>query len=286
VPLLICEYNNYKRRIKMTINLVTWTIAAPKLGRALIMVGVLWVIAMALKWLPSEQTHLLWMVGLMMLGFVWLLGAHTMRSRHIEQAPLPSYLQRKLREVYPHLSASDCEKVEQGFRQFILAVLHSKGKFVAMPSQAVDALWHEFILHTRAYELWSKAALGSFLHHTPAEVLGKTAKNNDGLRRAWYWACKHEGLNPRTPERLPLLFALDAQLAIPDGFRYTTDCHGPQRRKDDGGSAGGGCGGGFCTADFSSASYSGDAASFGGAESSGDGSSSDGSCGGGCGGGD
>lgn len=262
------------------------TIAAPKLGRAFIVVGVLWVIAMALKWLPSEQIHLLWMVGLMMLGFVWLLGAHTMRSRHIERAPLPSYLQRKLRETYPHLSASDCEKVEQGFRQFIWAVLHSKGKFVAMPSQAVDALWHEFILHTRAYERWSKAALGRFLHHTPAEVLGKTSKSNDGLRRAWYWACKHEGLDPRTTDRLPMLFALDEQLAIPKGFRYTTDCLGPQRRTEPGEAAIAGGMMAHCTADFSSASYSGDAASFGGAESSSGDGSSDGGCGGGCGGGD
>lgn len=52
-----------------------------------------------------------------------------------------------------------------------------------MPSQAVDVLWHAFILHTQAYQGWCQNALGFFLHHTPAEALGAQARHNDGLRR-------------------------------------------------------------------------------------------------------
>jgi hypothetical protein len=271
----------------MTSTTTTWTLAIPRVSRIMWLVALLWIAAMAFKWLPSKQLHLAGLVGLAMLAAALTLGISQTRRKYILEAPLPSYLPRKLRETYPHLTASDCVKVEQGFRQFMFAAHHSQGSFVAMPSQVVDALWHEFILHTRAYEEWSKAALGSFLHHTPAEVLGRSAKRNDGLRRAWYWACKQEGINPRLPERLPLLFTLDAQLAIPNGFHYTTDCHGPKRRLDDGGPAGGGCGA-HCTADFSSASFSGDANGFGGSDASSGGSDGDGGsgCGGGCGGGD
>ena len=45
-----------------------------------------------------------------------------------------------------------------------------------------------------------------------------------GLRRAWYWSCKEEAIDPRKPSRLPLLFALDSSLAVAGGFAYVPDC--------------------------------------------------------------
>ena len=126
-------------------------------------------------------------------------------------------------------------------------------------------------------------ALGWFLHHTPALALGTQAKNNDGLRRAWYWACRDEAINPNAPTRLPLLFALDAKLGVENGFRYIPDCRDIQRRSDAGRDSNGTT---YCGTSFSDGSFSGDADSFGGVESSdgpdGGGSGGDG---GGCGGG-
>ncbi|MBC7548123.1 MAG: hypothetical protein H7224_05700, partial [Polaromonas sp.] len=46
----------------------------------------------------------------------------------------------------------------------------------------------------------------------PAEALGQKADRNDGLRRAWFLACRDEAINPEASTRLPLLFALDAKL--------------------------------------------------------------------------
>ena len=207
------------------------------------------------------------------------------RQRTIREAPLPHFLQRKLREAYPHLSARDCELVERGLRQFFMACLRSNTQFVAMPSKAVDALWHEFILHTQAYNRWCDRALGFFLHHTPAEALGKKARHNDGLRRCWYWACKEESIDPKAPSRLPLLFALDAKFAIPGGFTYVPDCADIARKSDAGGSGSDS----YCGTSFSDGSHSGSSGDFGGADSSdggGDGGGGDGGCGGsGCGGG-
>ena len=95
-----------------------------------------------------------------------------------------------------------------------------------MPSRVVDDLWHEFILYTRDYEQFCKRAFGHFMHHTPAVAMGPAAglKIGDGLRRAWWFACKDEDIDPKRPSRLPLLFALDGQLHIPNGFRYDLDC--------------------------------------------------------------
>lgn len=220
---------------------------------------------------------------------LWRVWARWQHEKIVREAPLPQYLKRKLRATYPQCSDKDAHLVERGLRQFFLACLRSKKGFVAMPSKAVDAMWHEFILNTQAYKDWCELALGWFLHHTPAEALGAKAKGNDGLRRAWYWACRDEAINPKAPSRLPLLFALDAKLAIAGGFTYQANCRDIQHKS----AAGAGDGGVYCGTDFSDGSFSGDAGGFGGSESSsdssgGDSGSSDGgsSCGGsGCGGG-
>jgi hypothetical protein len=201
------------------------------------------------------------------------------RRQFIREARFPPFLVTKLRARYPQLSAGDCDLVLRGLRQFFVAYLRSDRKFVAMPSQVVDMAWHEFILHTRAYALWCDAAFGKLLHHTPAEVLGRDPKRNDGLRRSWYWACKEESINPRQPSRLPLLFALDKKFGIPGGFAYVPDCkHIDQQSGSDA----------YCGSSFGEdGGSSGDSDGFGGCESSGGDGGSDNSsgCGGGCGGG-
>ena len=205
------------------------------------------------------------------------------RERLLREAPLPLFLKRKLRDTYPHLNSKDCDLVERGLRQFFLACLRSNKGFVAMPSRVVDALWHEFILHTRAYQDWCQLTLGWFLHHTPAQALGPHAIDNDGLRRAWYRACRDEAIDPRAPTRLPLLFALDAKLQIDNGFHYRPDGRGLQPKDVVPGE-----GGSYFGTDFCTDSFSGDAQGFGGADasdSSADGGADSGSDGGSCGGG-
>lgn len=196
---------------------------------------------------------------LLPMGGLWGVWLRWQRERVVREAPLPQRLQRKLREAYPHLGAKDTALVERGLRQYFWACLRSQRRHVAMPSQAVDAMWHEFILHTQAYRDWCALALGRFLHHTPAEALGPRAHSNDGLRRAWYWACRDEAIDPRTPTRLPLLFALDAKLAIPHGFVYQPDCgrHGHPDHASGSATA-------HCGTHFSDSAYSGDADGFGG----------------------
>jgi hypothetical protein len=225
-------------------------------------------------------------VGIFIGVNVW---ATWQRERAIRERALPMFLRRKLREIYPHLLPKDVELVERGLRQFFMACNRSNHQFVAMPSKAVDGLWHEFILHTRAYQEWCDVALGRFLHHTPAEALGGNPQRNDGLRRAWFWACKEESIDPRTPTRLPLLFALDKKFGIPGGFSYVPDCRDIERQSGsdaycgssfgDGGSGASGDADGFGGSDASSShgSDSGD-----GHSGSSDGDS--GGCGGGCGG--
>ncbi|MBL8673224.1 MAG: hypothetical protein JNK11_21380 [Alphaproteobacteria bacterium] len=200
------------------------------------------------------------------------------RADFVRQMPFPVGLLERLEKRRPGLTRKDTALVSRALRQFFLAHLRSGRRFVSMPSQVVDDLWHEFILYTRDYQRFCKHAFGQFLHHTPAVALGKEHHSNEGLRRVWWYACREDNINPRHPSRLPLLFAIDAKLKIQDGFFYLARCE--KLRDRDGG-------GGHCGGDFSSTSFDGTTDGFGDDFGVGDGDGSgggDGCGGGGCGG--
>lgn len=100
----------------------------------------------------------------------------------------------------------------------------AKRKLVSMPSQVVDDAWHEFILFTRTYKSFCQKALGRFLHHTPTEAMRTQTMAQDGIKRAWRLACAKEQINPRHASKLPLIFAIDSMLQIPNGFTYVLNC--------------------------------------------------------------
>ena len=204
----------------------------------------------------------------------------SLRRQFVRDAALPKFLVDKLIAAHPQLKHGDADLVLRGLRQFFMAYLRSGRQFVGMPSKVVDTAWHEFILHTQAYQLWCESAFGKLLHHTPAEVLkSNDTKRNDGLRRTWYWACKEESIDPRHPSRLPLLFALDKKFGIEGGFRYEANCKSIGQASDSNT---------HCGSVFSdnSSGASGDSGGFGGSESSGGSGGDGGSDGGsGCGGG-
>ena len=130
----------------------------------------------------------------------------------------------KVQEKYPHLTNEQVNTVFRALRDYFTFCNQARKRSVSMPSQVVDVAWHEFILFTRAYELFSKKALGRFLHHTPTVAMKSPTTAQEGIKRAWRLACAHEGINPSTPTRLPLLFAIDSKLNIEDGFFYSTNC--------------------------------------------------------------
>lgn len=142
----------------------------------------------------------------------------------INQYPLPSQLRKALHKRYPHLQEAQLQLAQDGLRQFWRLCHQAGQRQVAMPSQAVDVLWHEYILHTRSYQQFCQRAFGRFLHHTPAEAMHSQRQAQEGIRRAWRLACADEKLSRNNPTRLPLLFALDALLVIPDGFSYQLNC--------------------------------------------------------------
>lgn len=234
------------------------------------------------------------------LGVLALLAVRGRGSRHRREAYIQHYrwppgLLERFAEKHPALTPVQRQQVERGLRQFFIVHLHSGCDYVSMPSRVVDDLWHEFILYTREYRDFCRRAFGKFLHHLPSAALSPVRRrSNVGLRRTWWWACQDESINPRKPDRLPLLFAIDHQLAIPKGFYYVPDCatilpggevmqcgadfasrridgstEGFGKKRDTGCGGSGSCGGSSCSGD-----------------SCGDGGGCGGGCGGGGGGGD
>lgn len=51
----------------------------------------------------------------------------------------------------------------------------SRSDVALAPSPAVDAAWHDFILHTRDYDRYCRTAFGFFVHHAP--IRGVTDPN-------------------------------------------------------------------------------------------------------------
>lgn len=193
------------------------------------------------------------------------------RGEYIDRYAFPRTIQQKLQEKYPHLNDRQAADVIEGLRDYLHICNAAGKKMVSMPSQAVDVVWHEFILFTMQYQHFCKKALGRFLHHVPAEAMKTPVSAQQGIKLAWKIACQREGISPKSPTRLPRLFALDAMLNIPNGFTYQLKC---QRNAKTAGSS---CGG-YCASHIGCSSGCGTS----GCASSG---SDGGGCGGGCGGG-
>ncbi len=203
----------------------------------------------------------------LLLWLVWRQWAGRRRTAFIDQYPFAETLDQRLAARRPELTAAQRSEVFAGLRDYFHLCRSAGRRMVAMPSQAVDDAWHEFILFTRRYDQFCRGAFGRFLHHTPAEAMASPTAAGDGIKRAWRLACARERINPKKPDRLPRLFALDGALLIAGGFVYQIDCL-----------AAGATGTGYCASHIGcSSGCSGDSGS-----ADGDGGSGDG--GGGCGG--
>jgi hypothetical protein len=195
-------------------------------------------------------------------------------------------LRNKFKQRRPELDMVQVNHVFEGLRDWFEICTLAKRRMVAMPSQAVDDAWHEFILFTRAYQEFCKKALGRFLHHTPAEAMRAPTRAQEGIRRAWRLACNRELIHPGQPKKLPRIFAMDAKLGILGGFYYALNC--AQALADPHSTAvycGSdiGCASG-CSGDSGASSDSGSGSDASSSGDSGD-SGCSGGCSGGCGGG-
>ena len=147
-----------------------------------------------------------------------------MRERFIDDYPFPPGVLQRVHKRYPHLTEPQLELVFRALREYFHLCRKANSKLLAMPSQVVDVAWHEFILFTRNYQRFCQKGLGHFLHHTPTEAMPDRTVASDGIKRTWRLACLRDAIDPKAAAAVPLLFAIDRQLGIDDGFHYVLNC--------------------------------------------------------------
>jgi len=167
------------------------------------------------------------------------------REHHIRAYVFPRAVLQELTKAYPSLQPKDISLAARALREFFLVHARAGGQLIYMPSKIVDALWHAFILDTRAYHAFCKAAFGAYFHHIPARTMGSADKDGAARWRTWRLACLEENIHPTKATRLPLLFALDTKLAIPGAVAY--DPSSFKAPATGGGACGGGGGSDGCT---------------------------------------
>lgn len=145
------------------------------------------------------------------------------------QIHLPPQILSAFRQQYPALAPKQVDLIEQGLLDFIAMHLLSKRDY-AMPSHAVDALWHCMLEQPKLYQQWCMSVLGYSLEHVPhipihaEQRLGAQWRLKSLHSRqnhlAWQESCYLHGLNPYRTKQLPRLYAIDAALGWADGQHY------------------------------------------------------------------
>lgn len=158
----------------------------------------------------------------------------------IEQQTFPQHLRQKVSEAHTDLSDEQLDLVIAGLRQFFMVCAANRHYNVLrqsrMPSRLVDAAWHAFILDSRPYTEFCEGAFGQYLHHVPdtqdvpsgtkeeayanEETEDEALSHRRGLWYTWFYACELEGIDPIQPTKCPLLFSIDQQCVVGNGFYF------------------------------------------------------------------
>lgn len=181
--------------------------------------------------------------GLVLGGLVLRDVGRRRREAFVRSYAYPEGVLAKLVVRHPTLDPRGVQEVSQALRTYFLCHLRHPAAHLAMPSKVVDDLWHGFILDTAAYAAFCRRAFGHFFHHVPAAPGESRERRAQGLLRVWRCACHEASIDPARPARLPLLFGIDARLAVAGGFVYDME-RLARGHKTVVGAAGAGCGGG------------------------------------------
>lgn len=165
----------------------------------------------------------------------------------------PDICYSEVRLRYAHLTP---EHVALAFEQlrfyFEVCLVYSSpnsSRLAPMPSKLVDTCWHAFICETREYQAFCKSIFGGFLHHeskvnTSFPLLAISAedfkngeatnlsektqlqrefdfKNQLAAARIYHWVASM-GMQEQHSDlvQVPLLFSIDQELNIGDGYVY------------------------------------------------------------------
>ena len=174
------------------------------------------------------------------------------RLKALESHVFPERYQAEVMKRYPHLSTEHVNIAFEQLRFYFFICMLKKPTSVAMPSRIVDVCWHIFLCDTRQYKHFCETVFGDFLHHEVwveanltvqnkliPDVVQKEqedlseelkaqqaheSRNQITAARIYQWAAEFEGKGQDSLSTgVPLLFRIDEELAISDGFLHSRD---------------------------------------------------------------
>ncbi|MDO8714461.1 MAG: hypothetical protein Q7K13_08295 [Polynucleobacter sp.] len=179
---------------------------------------------------------------LVFLTFIaWAKRDHKNQKEMIQHFEFPPQVFVGVKERYSHLTDDDVNLALDQLRLYFLLCWMGDNEELAMPSRLVDTCWHCFILQTRNYQTFCKQAFGGYLHHVPQGwVPGSQASANAAVNepqkinlkegaKVFQAALAMTDMVSRASKtaasslRVPMLFAIDKMLKIPDGNLYTDE---------------------------------------------------------------
>jgi hypothetical protein len=95
------------------------------------------------------------------------------------QLPMPAAksLNRVVDRVARRRSFSSDESDRAGSELVKFLYLCAESDLPLAPSEVIDDLWHEFILHTQEYAEFCQTTLGAFVHHVPSSTPDPSSYN-------------------------------------------------------------------------------------------------------------
>ena len=157
--------------------------------------------------------------------FFWTMvrRLHLQKLKDLVAIRIPDYIWQAFYQRHPQMSTSSQQLIEEGFKDYLALHLWQKNAY-AMPSHAVDALWHLLIEEFQGFYQWMcKNTLGYELKHKPHDTqptpMQKAAQQQQ-LMNTWQVACQIHHLDPKTTKTLPRLFQVDAQVKWENGIHF------------------------------------------------------------------
>lgn len=199
-----------------------------KLKRQQPMIKTRWIMLPILVLLIMYSWQQQFFTAWVLIPFIWTvivvnqaLIARTRRDKleRIEQLKIDPMFWDKLKQQYPELSLKQCRLIELGFKDYLALHVMQKQAY-AMPSHAVDALWHVMLQYPIQYQQLCEQTIGQTLNHSPYDGTTRPEEQAKQLFEAWKYSCMLHGYNPSNTMQLPRLFVVDQVLGWEHGQSF------------------------------------------------------------------
>lgn len=148
------------------------------------------------------------------------------RIDRLQNLVIPNVVWDAFSAVYPQYNARQRQMLTEGFKDY-LAIHILQRRNYAMPSHAVDALWHLLLEHYPVfYQQCCLEYLGFELFHcahvsTPSPQQKQAYKRQ--LMATWQKSCHLQGLAVQPGRTFPRLFQIDQQLMWQGGLMWSVE---------------------------------------------------------------